>query len=279
MVPQLACMRHYASIQTKGTMSKTIGEAPCGIPAFSAENHLHLTLVSCGCATRDQICVVPRPGWFGWNMLKHVESRFCWPKIPSWYMLIPCLSNGVHFFMIFHDLLFKPGPRFGIGWDLWPGATSLAGYIRIPVKSVQTLVWWAHLHVQLVLGDASQLVGHQSPTYYLRIFRYNLNKEEMGIISITKIYLGICWVLYLSYNMVFLFLASGIQQLSQSDLHLRTRWSAPMFAVPWPPIPPIRTPNGCHGARPGMRKNGVIKRGWLENPPVIDDFPSCQLPC
>ena len=76
MVPQLACA---TSIQTKGTISKTIGEAPCGIPAFSAENHLHLTLVSCGCATRDQICVVPRPGWFGWNMLKPDSAGWRYP--------------------------------------------------------------------------------------------------------------------------------------------------------------------------------------------------------
>ena len=180
--------------------------------------------------------------------------------------------------MIFHDLLFKPGPGFGIGWDLWPGATSLAGYIGIPVKSIQILVWWAHLHVQLVLGDASQLVGHQSPTYYLGIFRYNLNKEEMGIISITKMYLGlgICWVLYLSYNMFFI--------LSKWDTAAIAVWLAPQDEMVRSYVRSAVATNSTYQNTKWVpwRKAWDTKKRchqtWLENPPVIDDFPSCQLP-
>lgn len=189
MVPQLACAASIQTTKPKGPCHRPLARRPVESQHFQPRTTgiWRLSAVDALAGTRFVSCR---------DRGDLVET--CWSQslLAEDIRLIPYLSNGVHCFMIFHDLLFKPGPGFGIGWDLWPGATSLAGYIGIPVKSIQILVWWAHLHVQLVLGDASQLVGHQSPTYYLGIFQYNLNKEEMGIISITKIYLGICWVLY-----------------------------------------------------------------------------------
>ena len=64
-------------------------------------------------------------------------------------------------------------------------------------------------------------------------------------------------------------------------IRFRKRWFAPMFAVRSPPTPPIRTPNGCHGAPGATGPGGSLPchPTWPgKSTSYLNDFPSCKLP-